>query len=115
LQIKRTTAEGFSDRIIEVNELILQKDRHCNAFLNSLLERMTKEQKEQLLNQIESRLHDNLHFYLRLDKDALSNLNLLWLTDGGNCFHLELVVAAFPKNREVAKQIIRNILTESIK
>src|SRR3989344_2840824 len=79
------------------------------------IEKITKEQKQQLLDQLESRLHDNLHFYLRLDKDAMVNLGQLWLTDSGNCFHIEIVVAAFPAKREAAKKILENLLIESIK
>ncbi|HLD18507.1 MAG TPA: RNA-binding domain-containing protein [Candidatus Nanoarchaeia archaeon] len=115
IQLKKTNAEGFNERKIEIYEVMFQKDRHINAFLDYLLAKLTKEQKQQLLDQLESRLHDNLHFYLRLDKDAMVNLGQLWLTDSGNCFHIEIVVAAFPAKREAAKKILENLLIESIK
>ncbi|TAL51609.1 MAG: hypothetical protein EPN86_06345 [Nanoarchaeota archaeon] len=115
IELKRTNAEGFSERKIKIYEAMLSKDRHCNAFVKFMMEKLSTEQKRQLLEQIDSRLHDDLHFYFRFDKDSLVKLGQLWLTDGGNCFHIGISVAAFPKKKDVAKKLLTELLTENIK
>lgn len=105
-----TKAKSFDERVIEMFEAVLVKERHTSAFLDALLARLSPAQKKQLAEQVDSRLHDDVHFFLRFDKDALLNLGELWLTDAGNCFHVEIVIAAFPKKREVARRVLIGML-----
>ncbi|MBS3158139.1 hypothetical protein J4206_02540, partial [Candidatus Woesearchaeota archaeon] len=106
-QFKRETALGFFDKPIRIFQVILIKNGEINIFLKDLLGKLGKEQKELLISQIESRLDNGLNFFIRFDKDRLLKENILRITDEGNCYHLKMSIAAFPKKREVAMLILR--------
>jgi len=105
-QFKHETALGFFDKPIRIFQVILIKNNEINLFLNDLFGKLSKEQKELLISQIESRLDNGLNFFIRFDKDKLLKEDILGITDEGNCYHLKMSIAAFPKKREVAKKII---------
>ena len=107
--LRKNTALGFEGKNITVLEATLTKDKHIKEFLKNLLKNLDEEEKTRVLGQIESRLDENLDFFLRFDKDELIKNNKLVLTDSGNCFHIKISVAAFPKKREVALEAIKNI------
>ncbi|MFH0870156.1 MAG: RNA-binding domain-containing protein [archaeon] len=109
LTLKRRKAVGFGERIIIIYELDLEKERHTNAFLESLREKLGGQQRAMLVAQ-ENRLDDELFFYLRLDKQRLHQGEYL-LTDGGECYHIRLSIAAFPKKKEVALEAVRKIFS----
>ena len=109
IELKKTYAEGFHENKITIFEVILTKEKHISKFLENLMENIDEEQKKLILEQLESRLDDDIDFFLRFDKDEYSKNDKLILTDSGNCFHIEISVAAFPKKREIGLRIIKEI------
>lgn len=109
IYVKRTSAEGFSNKKIRIFEIELKKEAHTNGFLDDFLGKLSDEQKEMLHRQAESRLDDNLDFFIRLDKEKLLN-NEFFITHSGNCFHIKLHIAAFPAKKAVALDIVKKIL-----
>ncbi len=107
IKVKETRAEGFNGKRIDVIEVALEKERHVNAFLEALKEKLGSE-KETLLKQLDSRLDDELNFFMRLDKDMMLKDRFV-LTDTGNCYHIRINIAAFPKRREKAAGILKEI------
>lgn len=105
IALKRTVAAGFNDRKIVILELVLSKERHTNAFLDHLAASLSGAQKQQLVEQT-NRLDEHLDFFLRLRK---GDLPLLVLTDGGDCIHVRISLAAFPKKEEVARALVKEI------
>ncbi|MBS3142459.1 hypothetical protein J4464_03660 [Candidatus Woesearchaeota archaeon] len=55
ITIERSRVEGIHEQKITIFEVLLQKERHVNAFLNALIERLTPEQKALLAQQADSR------------------------------------------------------------
>jgi RNA binding exosome subunit len=108
LQIKRINAEGFNEKIIIILELELKREKHTNEFVETM-KKLAPEQKELLLRQAESRLDTEYAFFIRFDKDKLLNEDEYWITDSGNCFHVKMNLACFPKKREKAMEILQNI------
>ncbi len=108
IALVRRTAQGFSKSKIIIYEIDLIKDKHINKFLEHLNDKISKSQKELLLKQIESRLDDELNFFIRLDKPSLIQGNYL-VTDSGDCYHIKISVAAFPRKKEVAANVVRQI------
>lgn len=102
------TAIGFHERKIKIMEIVLEKNRHINEFLKNLASKFNQEQKELLARQAESRLDDDFNFFLRLDKEKLL-CKECWITDTGNCYHLKMSIACFPKKRENALAVIKQI------
>jgi len=111
LELKQTNATGFAERRIVIFEILLQKEKHTNAFLSNLKEKLSDNQRQLLLRQSDSRLDDELNFFIRLDKDKLLNESRVWITDSGNCFHIRMSVAAYPSNRKSALKVISQWLS----
>ena len=109
VELKKTEAKGATESNITIFEAVLTKTNLINRFLDFILSSLDKKQKELILKQIESRLDENLDFFIRFDKEEWMNNKKLELTDSGKCFHLKMSVAAFPKKREVGLKIINEL------
>lgn len=109
--LKKSAAEGFQEKKIAIYEVVLDKSRHISSFIENLGKNIDEGQKKMILMQKESRLDENLDFFLRLDKDEYLKNDKLMLTDSGNCFHVRISVAAFPKKREIALKIIEEMFS----
>jgi len=107
--LKESKAEGFNERQIKILEMILEKERHTNAFFDNLLSKLTEAQKDLLLRQAESRLDKDFNFFVRLDKEKLLN-NRFFITDSGNCYHIKLNLAVFPRKKELALHFVKELL-----
>ncbi len=109
LQLKDKKATGFNERILHIYTIELAKESDTNTFIEWLMKTLSPEQKDQLFRQRESRLDEELKFYVRFDKEAWLERRLV-LTDFGNCYHIAMQVAAFPANREKALAVVEMIL-----
>lgn len=109
IQVKEETAMGFKEQPIKIFTILLVKQSHTTAFLKFMLNRLTKEQKELLLSQKESRLDDEFNFFIRFDKKRWLTERNIVLTDSGNCFHLKLHLAVFPARRPEALMLVDKI------
>jgi RNA binding exosome subunit len=107
--LKSATVEGFENRKIIIHELHISKESHTNQFINNLMHHLTIEQKQYLITDKHNRLDENLEFFMRLDKNKLLQ-GIYELTTGGDCFHIKINIAAFPKKRESALKVIDEIL-----
>ncbi len=108
--VRQQAAVGFNERRIGILEIVLVKDRHIRAFLDFLGERLGERQRQLLIHQKESRLDSGLDFFVRLDKDKLLAGEFL-VTDSGNCFHIKIGIAAFPRKRAVALATVERMLS----
>lgn len=107
--IKNATAAGFNESKIGILEVTLTKASLISRFIQNILEKLDEWQKNLILEQIGSRLDCNLDFFLRFDKSSWIDDKKLVLTDTGKCFHIKMSVAAFPRKREAALKIIREL------
>ena len=107
--LKKTNATGFNEKKIKIFEVTLIKNNLMNQFLKNLQNNLEEKQKELILQQVESRLDKNLDFFLRFDKHLWIDEKKLVLTDSGKCFHIKISIAAFPKKREIALNIVRKL------
>ena len=107
--VKEKSTEGFNDSKIRIREISITKTNLVNQFLKNLLEKLNKEQKEKIIQQMASRLDENLDFFVRFSKAEWIENNKLILTDTGKCYHLKISVAAFPKKREIALNLIKDL------
>lgn len=110
--LKRSTATGFNQKKMEVLEIALTKTNLINQFLRNFVGNLDRGQRQLILNQSESRLDKNIDFFLRFDKEQWLNDKKLAFTDSGKCFHIKISIAAFPKKREVALSIIRDLFSQ---
>ena len=107
LVLQRNMVTGFNQREIIILEVDFQKERLTNKFLEFLKSRFNDQQKESILKQ-ENRLDEGCNLFIRLDKQKLL-AGEYWIIDSGDCYHIRISIAAFPKKRERAKQVVEKI------
>jgi len=98
------------DKTNIVYSVEITAQRHTTKFLEEFMKRFDEKEINLLSTQLESRLDDNLDFYIRLDKDKLLDENKAYVVDQGNCFWFKISIAAYPHSREIAKKIVEKIL-----
>ena len=109
IAIEEQHAEGFADRKIPVIKVVLEKNKHVNAFIENLVAKL-EDEKKTLLEQLNSRLDNDLNFFIRLSKEMLLKDKLI-VTDSGNCYHIRINIASFPKKREKAIEVLKDMLS----
>lgn len=111
--IESKIAFGFEEKKIIILTVHLKKDSQINKFLKEFMTKISTEDRNTLLRQLESRLDNSLHFFIRLEKDDLMT-GFYTLTDSGNCFHFKISIATYPHDRELAKTIVKKIVNMEI-
>jgi RNA binding exosome subunit len=106
LKIHSSTVEGFEDKKIRVIKVVVTRNSEINQFLGMMKSILRLDQKQLLSDQLDSRIDDSLHFYIRLEKDNLLE-EQFEITEGGNCFHFKISMATYPHSREKAKELVR--------
>ncbi len=99
---------GFNKKTITEYRVELGKKNQIGEFIGSLNEKLTKEQKEFLINTFDARFNDDFELFIRLFKSELIRGNYQ-ITDSGDCFHIKMTVTAFPHTKEVAKKNVEEI------
>jgi len=108
LSIKEEDVESFENRKIKIITLDITKEAHTNTFIKTLKGLLGTGQCKTILEQRWSRLDEELCFYIRLDKTSVLKDEYI-LTDGGDCVHIKMTIAAFPKNREKALKVVEEM------
>jgi RNA binding exosome subunit len=101
------SCSGFEDKMILVMALVLSKERHTTNFLMVLTNMLSSDQKRLLCAQ-KNRLDESLDYFIRFSKpDFLKGI--LTLTDGGNCVHCKIHLAAYPKTGDAAWGVVHKL------
>lgn len=108
IKIEKRTALGFNKKKMVVFDVNINKNKHIKAFINNINNNLNQEQKEMIKKQADSRLDQNLDFFLRFDKDKIIKEKRLWIIEGGDCYRVKMNIAVFPKRRERALEVIKN-------
>ena len=109
IALEERTAEGFADRKITVIKVALEKNKHVNAFIENLVSKLGDEKKT-LLEQLDSRLDNDLNFFIRLSKEMLLKDKFV-VTDSGNCYHIRINIASFPKKKEKVIEVLKELFS----
>lgn len=112
--LARVRAKGFEEKGILILSVTLDKVRHVNRFLARLCALLSPAQRRIIITEAKSRLDGDLFFYLRFDKPTLISDRKLRLIDGGNCYHVRMSIAAFPKKRDVALDVVKSLFSEDL-
>lgn len=88
----------------------LNKQTHIKSLIQNLKEKLGKKQCELIASQ-ENRVDDECNLFIRLDKKSLNEKKFV-LTDSGDCYHIKIKLAAYPKKKEtgiiIAKELFEN-------
>lgn len=113
--------EPKSEQVEESSNVIVTAELGKESQQNDLIKRMLAglgSQTAEIVAQLDSRLHEEegeWNFYLRFDKKEYVAGRKMVLTDGGNCLHVRLTLAVFPKKREAAVELVRKLFTTVVK
>lgn len=97
--------EGSNIKIFSVKT---EKERH-NKQIISILKEILGEEQCQLIAQDNTRVDDDGNLYIRLDKKTLEETGEAKLVDHGDCYHIKIMLAAYPKTKERALEVVKNI------
>lgn len=111
LKIEEQTATGLNDKKIAILKITIEKENHTKKFIENLLTKLGPEQKDTLIKQLDTRIDEECNFYIRLDKEQLSE-DKYSLTDSGNCYHIKIVIAAYPAKKDSAIQAALQMLAQ---
>jgi len=109
LSINEEIVESFENRKIKIYTLEFSKEAHTWTFIKTLKSLLREDQCKKLVEQKATRLDEDLFFYIRLDKEAALK-DVYELTDSGDCVHIKMHVAAFPKKKEAALKVVEEML-----
>lgn len=104
-------ADTFEHRTIHILRITLKKLNHTNQFVKNFLTSLSDEQKKTLLEQEESRIDEEYNFFVRISKTMWSKHKMIELTDSGDCYHIKFTLACYPKNRNTALALVRQMLS----
>lgn len=110
IRIEQTTASSFNEKKIRVYTVKLKKQRHISRFLKNLNSMLSSGQRMRIVREFDSRTDHDFNFYLRLDRDSFLN-DQVKITDSGNCFHIKISLALFPKRRDIAVETVRKMFS----
>ena len=97
-EIQRSSVNGMDQKKIHIFTLLTKKQRHHWLLLQHLFDHLQSKDITLLYHQRESRLDDEGHFFIRIDKKSLFDGKYI-VTEGGDCFHFKIKLAAFPAKR----------------
>jgi len=98
--------EGATFALVQTS---LKKESDINALFKFITTHLSEQEKKQLVQEADSRIDDHLDFFIRFDKEEWMSHKKLKLTTQGNCFHLTFAMAAYPKNKERAVALVKEI------
>lgn len=97
--------EGDNLKVFKVKTT---KGRHNNQIIAKLRDFLGEEQCQTVSND-ESRIDDQGCMYIRLDKKSLEEKGEALVVDHGNCYHIKIMLAAFPKNKKQAIEVAKKL------
>jgi len=106
--LQEKKAESENEPTINQFTVILEKQKMIKDFLSNLIGKLSEEQKNLIVAQAETRLNDEMQFFLRFDKVKFLS-DELWLVDHGECVHIRMTLACYPHSRENALKIVEEL------
>ncbi len=87
----------------------LKRESDINHLFKFLVSTMSASEKEIIFKETEKYVDDHLDFFLRFERETWTNGKKLNLTTTGDCFHLTFSMAAYPKNKGSAIELVKQI------
>lgn len=105
ISIREEIAEAYDETSIFIYSMKLHRQRIIRRFLETLFDNLSSEDLQRIYDERELRVDDEGCLYIRLDKASLKD-GSFEMTDSGDCFHIRIKLAAYPKNKENAMEAL---------
>ena len=99
IDIDHEQLQGFNQKIIHSLTLKTTKNKHNIILLQTFFKHLAPRIIKKIIDEIESRVNNEGHLYIRLDKPSLLS-DSYKIIDHGDCFHIKIKLAAFPAKKE---------------
>lgn len=105
------------DNPIDSYSLYLKRNRHCNEFMKVLVAKLIEKYKEHehkegfesakdtVISRLVKRIDEKCRVYIRIDKKDFLD-DVFTLTYSGNCIHIKVTMASYPKSAENSEKLI---------
>ncbi len=111
VRLDRVMAEGLSQNPIVVITGILQGNTACQTALESILARLSREDRQEILDTLANRLDESCKLYLRLDKQA-AYLGRLEMARGPDLMSVQIQIRVYPRcSLDVVRRALEEIIT----
>lgn len=97
-------------RNMKILKIFLEKQRHTKLCTERLKE-MLGEKMCQLIAHDTTRIDDYGQLFLRLDKKKFVEEDEVVVVDHGECIHFKIMLACFPKNKERAILVAKELFS----
>lgn len=87
----------------------LRKDSDINRVLRFIANNLSREDRKAIVDEAEKYVDEHPDFFLRFGREPWLRDRKLALTTTGDCFHLTFSMAAYPKRKERAVSLVREI------
>jgi len=108
-EIRKSSMKGHHGNPILDFEARISQKKVLKELWRGILSRMSEETFSALRSTVQERIDDSCFLYLRFDKQAAIEDELV-LTDTGDAIHMRFKVVAFPAQRDVAVERVINFL-----
>jgi RNA binding exosome subunit len=96
---------------ITVYSVFFDRQAFIGDFMRYFRNLLSPGQKKNIIEKAEKFMDEECAIYVRIDKDALRS-EKLELVEHGNCFHITMNIAAFPKKKEKAMEVVKMLFSE---
>lgn len=86
------------------------KEKDTKLIVKKLKELLGKKQIKKIVEET-NRIDDEGRLYIRLEKEAMINKGEAILTDSGHCIHFKILLAAYPKNKDRAISVCKELFS----
>ncbi|MBS1267123.1 MAG: RNA-binding protein [Candidatus Woesearchaeota archaeon] len=114
IKVKKRNVTGFNEKQIIILSVLLSKKKLTKKVILNLVENLNNDQRKLIIRNADKQIDDDLDLYIRFDKNKLIKEDKLLITQKGNCFHIRLSLAVFPKKKHKAIQLVEKIFSKAL-
>jgi len=101
----------LNDRSMVILEVRLARNGQINDLIEFVKSKLSDKDKQMLVQQLDSRVDEELNFFFRLSKPKLTESGKYVVVDDGDCYHFKCHIATYPQNREKGKELVKDFLS----
>ena len=109
IPLSGTTGEETTQPVLLTS--FLKKESDINHLFKFLAANIASQDKEIILKEADKYVDDHLDFFLRFEREPWVLEKKLILTTKGDCFHLTFSMAAYPKTKDRAIELVRKVFS----
>ena len=108
-QITSTTIEKTEEFPSDLITITIKINKKTDKVLEYIFKKLSEKDKIFLKETTKTRIDEDCNFYIRLKKEEFLDKQECLLTDSGDCIHIRIKVAAYPKRKDIAIKKIEEL------